>query len=394
MDFFKQLFLLTVIFGTGPVYGEWVRHTIDQSSRGADGVRVQDINRDGLLDLATGWEEGGQIRVYLNPGPQRVKEVWPARTVGHVKSPEDAVFVDLNGDGTFEVVSSCEGKTRSVYVHWNLDPQGLSKWRTENFPELVDRAQWMFAAPMNVDQRNGVDLVIGAKGPDAEIGWLQGPAQPQKLEDWRWHRLARVGWVMSIETIDMDGDGDLDILYSDRKSQTRGIHWLENNASESGNQAWPRHTIGGTDREVMFLSLGDVNQDGMEDVAVSVKDGPITWFQRTSPNGRSWHQHEIELPPGTGSGKGIAVRDVDLDGLNDLVFTCEHAEGKIGVGWLAGTRNATSRLRNAHDISGTDHGIKFDLIRMLDLDEDGDLDLVTCEERDNLGVIWYENPTR
>ena len=47
-----------------------------------------------------------------------------------------------------------------------------------------------------------------------------------------------------------------------------------------------------------------------------------------------------------------------------------------------------------HEISGEEEGAKFDLIQTLDLDGDGDLDIVTCEERDNLGVIWYENPTR
>lgn len=31
---------------------------------------------------------------------------------------------------------------------------------------------------------------------------------------------------------------------------------------------------------------------------------------------------------------------------------------------------------------------------MLDLDADGDLDLLTCEEVHNLGVFWYENPAR
>ena len=30
----------------------------------------------------------------------------------------------------------------------------------------------------------------------------------------------------------------------------------------------------------------------------------------------------------------------------------------------------------------------------VDMDGDGDLDVLTCEERDNLGVIWYENPLR
>ena len=38
--------------------GVWTRHTIDNSSRGADGVRFLDVNGDGLEDIATGWEEG------------------------------------------------------------------------------------------------------------------------------------------------------------------------------------------------------------------------------------------------------------------------------------------------------------------------------------------------
>jgi hypothetical protein len=46
-----------------------------------------------------------------------------------------------------------------------------------------------------------------------------------------------------------------------------------------------------------------------------------------------------------------------------------------------------------HEISGP-RGIKFDRLELIDLDSDGDLDVLTCEERHNLGVFWYENPTR
>ena len=53
----------------------WNRHTIDNSSRGADGIRLADVNADGLMDIATGWEEGGKIRVYLNPGPKKSKRL-------------------------------------------------------------------------------------------------------------------------------------------------------------------------------------------------------------------------------------------------------------------------------------------------------------------------------
>src|SRR4051812_2647080 len=90
----------------------WARHIIDNDLTGADGVRLMDINGDGRPDVATGWEEGGTIRVCLHPGNERVKEKWPGVTVGKVASPEDAVFVDLDGDGNLDVVSSCEGKTR------------------------------------------------------------------------------------------------------------------------------------------------------------------------------------------------------------------------------------------------------------------------------------------
>ena len=44
------------------------------------------------------------------------------------------------------------------------------------------------------------------------------------------------------------------------------------------------------------------------------------------------------------------------------------------------------------DIGGVE-GSKFDLIQTLDLDGDGDLEIITCEERENLGIFWYENPS-
>ncbi len=85
----------------------WKRHAVDNTSRGADGVRLTDANGDGLPDIATGWEEGGVVRVYLHPGPENVREPWPLRTVGRVKSPEDAVLLSPRASGRFAVLSSC-----------------------------------------------------------------------------------------------------------------------------------------------------------------------------------------------------------------------------------------------------------------------------------------------
>jgi hypothetical protein len=61
--------------------------------------------------------------------------------------------------------------------------------------------------------------------------------------------------------------------------------------------------------------------------------------------------------------------------------------------WMGYGKSPSEGEWVAHDISGA-RGTKYDLIEMIDLDGDGDLDLLTTEETDINGVIWYENPHR
>jgi len=380
----------------------WRRHTIDNSSRGADGVRLADVDGDGLLDITTGWEEGGVIRVYRNPGADQSKQPWPSVTVGRVNSPEDAVFADLDGDGAEDVVSCCEGKTRTVFFHWAPKEAGqaayfdASAWQTEAVPATASQQMWMFAVPLEIDGQGGIDLVVGSKSGGATVGWLQSPADPRDVAGWRFHPLYQAGWIMSLQLRDMDGDGDMDVLASDRKTATRGVLWLENPGTDTAGRGaeWPLHRIGGEDREVMFLTSADLDQDGRVDVVCTVKDRGIAFFRNTGEAARPWQVYEIPMPAHCGTGKGVAVSDLDGDGDQDVVFSCENAtNGKSGVRWLAYTGSPLTGPWQDHEISGPE-GVKFDRIELMDLDNDGDQDVVTCEERDNLGVIWYENPSR
>jgi len=369
----------------------WVRHTIDDSSIGADGVRLMDVNGDDKPEIVTGWEEGGLIRAYLNPSRVGVRERWRAVTVGKVKDPEDAVFVDLDQDGRIDVVSSCEGEQRSMFVHWA--PKDLdrywdeSAWRTEPIPATAGM-RWMYATPMQVDGKNGVDLIVGGKDKDAAIGWLEAPANPRDLAAWAWHPLRPVGWIMSIYTADMDGDGDLDILASDRKGAESGVFWLENpGPGPAQRQPWKDHRIGGQGLEVMFLDQADIDGDGLRDIVAAVRPRSIQIYRRLSKDGTRWSTQTIPLPAWSGDAKGIRVGDINNDGKLDIVLSCERAHGyRSGLLWFSGADNWTPR-----DIAGVE-GVKFDLVELIDMDLDGDLDVVTCEEVANLGVIWYENP--
>jgi len=382
-----------------PILGPtWARHTIDDASRGADGVRLADVNGDGLMDIATGWEEGGQVRVCINPGPAQVTSRWPAVTVGQVGSPEDAVFVDLDNDGAVDVVSACEGSVRTLWIHWApADPTEYlnpAAWQTQALPASRDARQWMFCLPMQIDGQHGLDLIAGAKGQEARIGWFEAPANPRDLSGWQWHPIYDAGWIMSLVAVDMDDDGDLDVVTSDRRGAGRGCLWLENPGPGPAQHAsWPVHRIGGEDHEVMFLTLADLDRDGLTDVLAATRDDDLLYFRRTSAAPDTWQRHTIYLPAGTGTGKAVNVADVNIDGRPDIVFTCEHARDASGVVWLSYVTAPTDPFWVAHEISGP-VGTKYDLVELLDLDADGDLDVLTCEEAENLGVIWYENPRR
>ena len=384
---------------TSVIHAAWERHVIDDSSKGADGVRLADVNGDGWLDIATGWEQGGAVRVCLNPGPAKATEKWPAVLVGQAGDVEDATFVDLDGDGTLDVLSCSEGRTRKVSVHWGptdrtrlLDSQA---WQTQTLPASADKMMWMFALPVQLDKRHGPDVVAGGKGDGAAIGWWESPTEARKLADWRWHELRNVGWVMSLVSSDMDGDQDMDLVFSDRKGKRSGAYWLENpGAGAAQTQAWPEHMIGGAGVEAMFLHLVDLDGDGMEDVLLAVRPNQILWFRRTNRNGQSWQTNDIPLPNNAGTAKAVNAADLDRDGRLDLVFSCENSQSpRHGLMWLSSDGPPHAGAWTAHELSGVD-GVKHDLIALVDLDGDSDLDAVTTEEVKKLGVIWYENPSR
>jgi len=404
IKFIRRLCVARVNLGGGEQH-PWLRHTIDRADKvagklGADGVRLADFNGDGLLDITTGWEQGGAIVVYKNPGPTKAKSVWPSVTVGMVESPEDAVFVDLDADGNLDVVSSCEGRERSMYVHWAPAKQSdylkSSAWSTEVISTTKQKQSWMFAEPAQIDGRTGIELFVSSKGAGGSIGWLRLPSdrqQARKVPQWEFVKLRDAGWIMTLKAMDMDADGDSDLLFSDRKGNKRGVSWLENPGAEkvSSRSDWKEHFLGGREHEVMFLAVGDLNHDGVWDVVCSTRNNEILLFER---NSKKWQIHLTPNPFGVAHGKAVAIGDIDKDGRNDIFHVTNTGRNREhpGATWLSHRPDDPWASKwDVTDVSGS-VGVKFDLVELVDLDGDGDLDAITCEEIDDLGVFWFENP--
>jgi hypothetical protein len=392
----------------------WKRHTIDAASKedgklGADGVRLADANGDGLLDVVTAWENGDAIRVCLNPGPEKSDELWPAVTVGRVAGGEDAVFVDLDGDGALDVVTSTEGKTQSVFVHWapleKDDYLVSTAWKTEAIPALKKKGMWMYALPYDVNGDGHLDLIFGSKNKGASVGWLEAPAGDRRnLEAWSYHRLYEAGWIMSIRTADLDGDGDQDVVFSDRKSREKdkgsksnstGVWWLE---KVDGTEFFAKPVrLGFAGEEVMFLDIADLNGDKRLDIAAAVRPDKTGALLQPESASAKWQEkwQNSNLPQDKfGTIKAVRIADLDGDGKLDVAGTCERGNKELSGCFQMILQLDPSGEPSVYQDIGGPVGVKFDRIELIDLDGDGDLDLMTCEERDNLGVFWYENPLK
>lgn len=394
-------------------YGQaWRRHAIDDRFDGPDGTKLADVNGDGLLDVVTGWESEGLTVVYFHPGQRFVRRQWPSVVVGRTPKAEDALFVDLNGDGALDVVTSSEQRVEKVFVHWApakdrlLAPQA---WRQEEIPAASNVSQWMFSEPIRLAKNDRTPaLVVGGKNYNrdqtAVLGLLLPGADPSEVADYRWRKLTNVSWVMSIIVRDLNGDGRDDILYSDKHGPGCGVWWLENPGAERRDDPWPRHELTSGLDSAMLIDVADVDRDGLEDVVAPVdllpvgeqpKARALRFLRRETADGLKWSAHDVRIAERSGQPKAVTAGDVNRDGRTDLVVTSTGAtDGQMGTYWLEYRDNPFEESWIVHRIAGPE-GIKYDLVHLVDLDGDGDLDVLTNEEKQDehgLGVFWYENP--
>ena len=391
----------------------WDRYEIDDVNEvdieGADGIDFADFDEDGLDDAVVCYETSGRVSAFFDPGKKSVRKPWPTIVISnHSVGAEMSIWVDADGDGCLDVCVLRERGGWVVEIFW-CDPESKKEdyWLHDIFPH-APQLEWMYGVANDVNRDGNMDIIVGSKGgPFGDVGWLEAPSQQDKRNTsaWAYHKIANATWIMSMFVRDMDGDGEGDLAVTDRSALFR---WFQYPGIELVKEFWPEYPVGQRNeptgestKMLKFGGFGDVNGDGMTD-AVAATDFDsgthgVTIYYRTTPDHTfpEWAPSEfILLPPSDSQAKAANPGDLTLDGKMEIAYSCvAYGIWSQCVGYFVAHNRGDdpSSTWEFVDISGQ-IGKKFDDIILRDIDQDGDLDMVTCEEVEDLGVIWYENP--
>jgi hypothetical protein len=304
------------------------------------GVAVGDFNRDGRPDLAVADHCSG-VYVYLQQPDGSWKLVsehlYPGFVDTVLAKEDDAtknIFVgaealavgDIDGDGLLEIVSSASDQGGFAVYHGDRTGKNWKSVKGTGLPDLEN--------PEPNDEDNA-------------------------------------GWANQLMLADINGDGKLDVVAAYYKGPRV---WLGDGKGhfKSSSQGLPAPVIGGLYRG---LTVGDINEDGLMDfMAANDVNGPELYLQQSDG---SWSFTGDLMPSLMNGAIGVALGDFNQDGHLDLVVSGRKVKqlgNNNGLYLLLGDGKGNFKEMEATNLPPQGLSVAWG-VAVGDVNEDGLLDL-------------------
>jgi hypothetical protein len=318
---------------------------------------------------------------------------FPARIIGG-SSPLPVITNVAPGERPNELLV-CDGDAGKLFRL----TRGRKGWKED---ALADIKLPVHTQVLDMDADGDRDILVSDLGElppiDAPVGklWLLRNTGKGRYE--RELLVEGVGRLSDARAVDLDNDGDLDIAVAAFGGVDKGeVLWLEK-TGEAGQSQYTRHSLLSLSGAIT-IEPADLDSDGKLDLIVLVaqEHEAILLFQNRG-NGVFESATLARAPHPMYGSTSLSIVDMDGDGDTDLLFTNGDAfdaqtdpKPYHGVQWL---ENMGGLKFSFHPI-GRFYGASTAAAG--DLDGDGDVDVVAGswvnDWRDprRHAVVWYEN---
>jgi hypothetical protein len=289
-------------------------------------VALGDFNRDGRLDVAFANHEKKYLTVLLGDGRGGLVPAPHSPFAVEVRPHTHGVATgDFDGDGNLDLVTESWG-TDQVEVLFG-DGTGGFRLPGTFFSVGKHPYQRLRVADLNGDGKADI-ITTNLEGDDVTIlladgrgTFRQAPGSPFPCGD----------SPFNLAVGDVNGDGKLDLAIVNSPGSTSDRRGRDGLTILLGDGAGGFHMLAGspfaTGRIPNRVAIGDVDGDGVNDVAVSSPDdNNITLFMMKRQGGVA-ATHTIRM---SGRPKGLALHDLDGDGKAEIVVT-NSGEGTITI---------------------------------------------------------------
>ena len=229
-------------------------------------VRAGDLDGDGDLDLAVaafGYDHGETLWLENRGGWD-----FEAHVLQRFSGAINAIAADLDGDDALEIVTLVSQEWEEIWAFTGEQLRSRLLWGTTN-PDYG--SSWITLVDLDQDgdpdilHSNGdaFDYAPANSRPWHGVQWLENRGD---LE-FEPHRIADLSGASSPQAADLDGDGDLDVAVVSAYNQwddeaAHSLVWLENN----GQMQFAMHRIARSPTHLITLAAGDLDNDGAADL--------------------------------------------------------------------------------------------------------------------------------